>query len=103
MRLPEIEKERMQRERRMTRAILIICLTSLVSSSAMFVTYDLREIIKPGGQTLGIGTVEYTLLYLVVVCQFSINVFIYAAKCEPFRKAYLDILSALNPFPAISR
>ena len=41
----------MQREKRMTLAILIICLTSLVCSSTMFAIYDLREIIKTGGAT----------------------------------------------------
>ena len=87
-----MEQARMQREKRMTWAILIICLTSLVCSSTMFGIYDLKEIIKTGGKGLGIDTAKYILLYLVVICQFSINVFIYAARCEPFRMAYLDII-----------
>ena len=65
----------------------------------MFAMYDLRAIIQPGGKGFGIDTAEYILLILVVMCQYSINVFIYAARCEPFRKAYLDIMSALNPLP----
>ena len=93
----------MQRERRMTGAILMICVTSLLCSCTMFAMYDLRAIIKPGGEGFGIETPGYIVLLCVVMCQYSINVFIYAARCEPFRKAYLDTMSSVNPFPAISQ
>ena len=87
----------------MTGAILMICVTSLLCSCTMFAMYDLRAIIKPGGEGFGIETPGYIVLLCVVMCQYSINVFIYAARCEPFRKAYLDTISLVNPFPAISQ
>ena len=84
------KKKRAEREKRMTWNILIICITSLVCSVVKFAQYDLKEISKTGGHYDSIG---YILKECLFECQFSVNIILYVARCDQFRKAYSDFLS----------
>ena len=79
----------------MTWNILIICTVSLACSVTFVTIYDAKDIITVGGRGGSFDSPEYILKSCLFYLQFSTNVFIYYARCDQFRKAYLDFLSLL--------
>ena len=64
----------------------------MVCSIAKFAAYDLKEISKTGGHFDSSG---YILQVCLFDCQFTVNIIIYVARCDQFRKAYSDFISLL--------
>ena len=91
----EQRKQRNDRERRLTSTVLIICLSSLACSVIKFALYDLRDLVKTGGRGGSYDSPRYILQSCFSELQFSVNIIIYAARCDQFRKAYSDFISLI--------